>query len=543
MSRLALEESAVQELMLDREDRLCPECGQRMHIRSRRSRSILTLEGPIRLSIGLVKCCDQQCQHDRLYSPEQEARLAMPRWGIGWDVFCWIGQRRFSRHWSVPQIREELRDTYDLKLSDDAIEDHIASYQNMVAARHQDPQELANLYRDTKQIVLTIDGLQPEKGHETLYVVREVTQNRVWFAEPLLSGATDEIRKLFVRAKEIAARHELKVVLWISDKQDAFVTCVADEFPDVPHRYCVNHFFRDLAKPVQALDSTAKKKMRAKIRGLRALEREVLEAQQAETSVSNEPSDETNEAPDPSSLAGDGGAVVLDFCSAVRGILNDNHGGPCNPSGIRMVDALADVQESLGRIAASGKSGAAFTLLDRLKGFIDRGVAEQQETFSRVRGYTDQVREVVEILSVEEGGSLSGREPLFAARRAEFESFADDKIYQSMAKMMASFEAGLFAGIELTAYPYDNLDIERWFRGPKSHERRIHGHKHAGIRIVREGATLIPALDAHAQHSDVFSEQELTRFVGATAPASQLASQERHKIMKKSRSKKNESFS
>jgi len=202
-----------------------------------------------------------------LYGAEQESGYAMPRWGIGWDVFCWIGQRRFSRHWSVPQIRNELRDTYDLQLSDDAIEDHIATYQNMVAARHQDPQELATLYRDTKEIVLTIDGLQPEKGHETLYVVREVTQNRVWFAEPLLSGATDEIRKLFDRAIEIADRQELKVVLWIPDKQDAFVKCVADMFPGVPHRFCVNHFFRDLAKPVLALDNTAKKKMRAKIRG------------------------------------------------------------------------------------------------------------------------------------------------------------------------------------------------------------------------------------------------------------------------------------
>ena len=105
-------------------------------------------------------------------------------------------------------------------------------------------------------------------------------------------------------------------------------------------------------------------------------------------------------------------------------------------------------------------------------------------TFSRVRSYSDQVREVVEILSVEEGGSLSGRESLFAAKLAEFQSFADDKIYQSMAKIMTSFEVGLFAGIELREYPYDNLGIERWFRGPKSHERRIHGHKHAGIRII-----------------------------------------------------------
>ncbi len=147
-----------------------------------------------------------------LFGSEEESGYAMPRWCIGWDVFCWIGQRRFSRHWSVPQIRNELVDSYDLKLSDDAIEDHIASYQNMVAARHQDPQELADVYRGTKEVVLTIDGLQPEKGHETLYVVRELTQDRVWFAEPLLSGATDEIRKLFVRASEIAKRLDLNVV-------------------------------------------------------------------------------------------------------------------------------------------------------------------------------------------------------------------------------------------------------------------------------------------------------------------------------------------
>ncbi len=63
-----------------------------------------------------------------------------------------------------------------------------------------------------------------------------------------------------------------------------------------------------------------------------------------------------------------------------------------------MVDALADVQECLARIVASGKCGPAFSLLDRLKGFIDRGVAKQQGTFSRVRGYTAQVREVATLI-------------------------------------------------------------------------------------------------------------------------------------------------
>ena len=173
-----------------------------------------------------------------------------------------------------------------------------------------------------------------------------------------------------------------------------------------------------------------------------------------------------------------------------------------------------------------------------LQFFHNLGVAEQQDTFTRVRAYTVHVREVVEILTVEDGDSLVGREPLFAAKLAELQSFPEDKICHGMTKMMTSFQAGLFAGSDLAGYPQDNLDLERWFRGPKSHERRIHGHKHAGIRIVREGATLIPTLDAHAHHPGVFTEQDLAGFATATAPASQLASQQRHGIMKKARKKK-----
>ena len=101
MSRQTVEESAVRDLTLDREDRACPECGRRMHVRCRWSRSVLTLLAPLRLSVGFVQCCDEWCEYMKLYGPEQESGYAMPSWGIGWDIFCWIGQRRFSRNWSV----------------------------------------------------------------------------------------------------------------------------------------------------------------------------------------------------------------------------------------------------------------------------------------------------------------------------------------------------------------------------------------------------------------------------------------------------------
>ena len=74
----------------------------------------------------------------------------------------------------------------------------------MLAARQQEPARLADDYRDIASLVLTIDGLQPEKGHETLYVVRELRRKRVWFAEPLLSSATEEVQRVIALARQWA---------------------------------------------------------------------------------------------------------------------------------------------------------------------------------------------------------------------------------------------------------------------------------------------------------------------------------------------------
>src|SRR5438128_2525662 len=83
----------------------------------------------------------------------------------------------------------------------------------------------------------------------TLDVVRALAQKRVWFAEPLLSATEDQVRRLIQKSKEWAQSLGTPVGLWVSDRQNAFVAGIAAEFPDVPHRYCDNHFLRDLAKP------------------------------------------------------------------------------------------------------------------------------------------------------------------------------------------------------------------------------------------------------------------------------------------------------
>ena len=117
--------------------------------------------------------------------------------------------------------------------------------------------------------------------------MRELTQKRVWFAEPLISTTADEVRRLIAQAKAWARSLNKTVGLWISDKQDAFVTGIAAEFPDVPHRYCDNHFLRDLAKPVLEADSHAKVQMRRKVR--RPAENRTSRAQAAECRGAQKP--------------------------------------------------------------------------------------------------------------------------------------------------------------------------------------------------------------------------------------------------------------
>jgi hypothetical protein len=362
----------------DWDDRACAHCGRFTYIYENRDRRLYLLTGATHLVSKIAHCPDKGCPgHQEVVEPAAEMGIAPPYWSIGWDVFAWMGHRRFARSWSVPQIRAELKDSHGIAVSEDLIEDYVKRYQVIVAARESSPERLADEYRDVKDLVLTVDGLQPEKGHETLYVVRELRLKRVWFAVPLLSSSAAEVKKVFEQTAEWVARLKKPVRLWISDKQRALVSGVAEVFPGVPHRYCANHFLRDLAKPVLELDSNAKVQMRRKVRGLRAVEAGILEERRerpesrassedavpgtgaAATSASSSPAATTATSTASSVLCSKAQDVVLEYAAGIRGILNDDQGGPLDPPGLRMAEALGQVRDSLHRCVALKKGGPA----------------------------------------------------------------------------------------------------------------------------------------------------------------------------------------
>ena len=374
-------------------------------------------------------------------------------------------------------------------------------------------------------------------------MVRELTQKRVWFAEALISATADEVQRLIAQAKEWARSLNKTVGLWISDKQDAFVTGIAAEFPDVPHRYCDNHFLRDLAKPVLEADSHAKVQMRRKVRGLRKIEQAVLKRQGAKASKSlgeDGPEATVTVIAGPANAlspeSDSAGAVVLDYCAAVRGILNNDQGGPLQPPGLLMAEAVDRGSRVDPTEPGREKGGFAEEQLDRLAVCIDRGLEHVQAEQESIREYVKDIEKVAATL--EPGGeSCEDRQKKFKKLIDRFER-KKDPIHRHMAALMISFLAGLFVGAGKFEEIKDNLDLERWFRLPKSHERRIHGHRHAGVRIVQDGPTLVLALDAHVAHPGLFTADDLLPYRTAREPPCQREALNRRKVMRKARSKK-----
>lgn len=146
------------------------------------------------------------------------------------------------------------------------------------------------------------------------------------------------------------------------------------------------------------------------------------------------------------------------------------------------------------------------------------------------------IEEVAATLEVGQS-SAAARQETFAGLIDRF-GRTDDPIRRQMAVVMTSFLAGLFVGEGTFQEIRDNLELERWFRLPKSHERRIHGHRHAGIRLVVEGPTLVHALDAHAAHPGPFTVEDLLPYRAAREPPCQAQALNRRTIMRKARSKK-----
>jgi hypothetical protein len=168
---------------------------------------------------------------------------------------------------------------------------------------------------------------------------------------------------------------------------------------------------------------------------------------------------------------------------------------------------------------------------------MDRGLALARESLAPVGRDATDLQAVDDTLQPHTNVTGEERETPCMVLRQQWQSSAAP-LEQHVAKRMSSFAPGLLVGGEAADVPADHGDLERGCKGPKGHERRRHGRRQAGVRSVRQGPTLLLALDAQMHHDGPCTVDDLEPYGYARVPASQQEALERGKIMRQARSRK-----
>jgi hypothetical protein len=193
----------------------------------------------------------------------------LPHHEFGLDVLALVGRLRHAEHRSVPEIHLELR-RRGLALAQRTVSNLLDRYDELKALSTADPKRLGPLLRDQGRVILAIDGLQPDVGHEVLWVLRDCLSGEVLLARSLLSATAKDLGTLLAEVRDALP---VPITGAISDGQESIRNAVAQTLPGVPHQLCQFHYLREAAKPISEADRHAKKELKKRVRGVRKIER------------------------------------------------------------------------------------------------------------------------------------------------------------------------------------------------------------------------------------------------------------------------------
>ncbi len=301
----------------------CPHCGHPARVDYANRRTVHTLAGVTRLNLTIRRCHRPVCPgYKKPYRPEAEGSVALPRHEFGLDVIALIGRLRYSEHRSVPEIRVHLV-SRGVAISERAVTNLLDRYDELLAVTLADDRRLKKILTGQGRVILAIDGLQPDVGHEVLWVIRDCVSGEILLAKSLLSARQQDLGELLSAVK---AASPVPVTGIVSDGQHSIRKAVADVFPGVPYQLCQFHYLREAARPIYEADRHAKKELKKKVRGIRKIERQ------------------TEGRTDPEAEA------IRGYCSAVRSALTDDGCPPLEASGLKLRERLSAIGKSLDTV-------------------------------------------------------------------------------------------------------------------------------------------------------------------------------------------------
>jgi hypothetical protein len=290
-------------------------------------RVVVTLDEVVELTLKIRWCVNASCErHHRPYRPESEGRWALPEHEFGLDVIAAVGSWRYREHRSVPEMHQRLRDR-GVAISERSVTNLLHRYDELMALSVLDMERLRRITGEQGRVILALDGLQPDVGHEVLWVLRDCLSGQVLLTASLLSARQADLAGLIEQVRDAL---NVPIAGVISDGQRSIRKTVAATLAGVPHQLCQFHYLREAARPIYEADRHAKKLLKKQVRGIRPIERELEGRRDAQAQA------------------------VRGYCAAVRSAITDDARPPLVASGLKLHDRLSRIDASLDRVAKKG---------------------------------------------------------------------------------------------------------------------------------------------------------------------------------------------
>jgi hypothetical protein len=230
------------------------------------------------------------------------------------------------------EIHEWLTRDLGLTVSDRHVLNLIADF--LALLRAAQPAKVRAQLKLLKQLIVGLDGMQPEKGNTCLYIVRELQLDLTLLAENLDDSSDATLRaRLLQPLKALAEEMGLSWHGVVSDAQESIRTAVSKELPGVPHQACQSHCLRKAGDLTFQADRNMKKRLKASFRQrLRRVERRIERLPEA----------------DPFR------PVLADYADAMRTTLLEGGVAPFALGGMRVFDDLTALAASLTRCQEKG---------------------------------------------------------------------------------------------------------------------------------------------------------------------------------------------
>jgi hypothetical protein len=322
----------------------CLTCGTRLRRYATLSeRPIITLSGAIRLTHCGYRCPDPACPTaQRSYRSAAADALALPGFTFGLDIVVLVGHLRLAHHHTVDQAHQVLQarlDPVEQTISRREISYLFDAYTTLVRATQEIADDTAwqEQVRANGGLIISIDGIQPDKGNETVYLVRDVLTGRVLAAENVRVSDTETIKR--VLAPVVAVK--LPVLGAVSDAQESLCQAIGALWPDVPHQLCQFHYLREASRPIYEQDRALRKEIRKAIQQPVRATRDQLE-RQAGAVGETEPGEAEQLA------------VLSDYALAIQTALNLDGQQPFRYASLATDEALSEVAASLEQLEKGG---------------------------------------------------------------------------------------------------------------------------------------------------------------------------------------------